>query len=130
GIEAAYVGGAGSITGLGLQDGSVLMRNGAETTLRLNAPLMLGRTLFEPYLYGGVGWDRYTVTPTTRTANVDASSHVLTTPFGVGFDTTYRGSVADVRVAYRPTFKSTLTNMPVHDNLTNWTLGAQLGYEF
>jgi hypothetical protein len=106
------------------------MRNGAETTLRLNAPLMMGRTLFEPYLFGGVGWDRYTITPTTPTANVTHSSDVITTPFGVGFDTTYRGFVADVRFAYRPTFKSTITNMPANDNLTNWTLGAQLGYEF
>jgi hypothetical protein len=130
GIEAAYLGAAGAISGLGLSGDSLLVRNGLETTLRLNAPLMVHRTLLEPYLFGGFGWDHYTVTNTPATSSVDATQDTLTTPFGAGFDVTYIGFVGDVRFAYRPTFEETLTPVHADNDLTNWTVTGQVGYEF
>ena len=43
GMEAAYVGDARSITGLGLGNDSRLISNGLEGNLRLNIPIVRGR---------------------------------------------------------------------------------------
>jgi hypothetical protein len=130
GVEGAYLGAAGSISGFGLGGNSLLVRNGLELTLRVNAPLMLGRTMLEPYLFGGFGWDHYTVTNQTVTSSIDGDDDTVTTPFGAGFAMSWFGLFADGRFAYRPTFEEHLTHMPANDDLTNWTVSLQVGYEF
>jgi hypothetical protein len=133
GVEAAYVGAAGSVSGLGLTTGNTLVRNGLEGTLRLNAPLYAGGTLLEPYVFGGVGWDHYALSHTpVVTADIASSDDTLTVPFGLGFNAVYKGFIADARFAFRPTFfDNMVTAAAVQNNdLTNWTLGFQLGYEF
>jgi hypothetical protein len=130
-VEAAYVGAAQSIRGIGLQSDARLVRNGVEGVLRLQAPIALRVALLEPYVFGGVGWNHYTLTNTPlATADVKSSDDVLTVPAGAGFSAGYRGFMADVRFTYRPTFRQTLFTGTARDGLTNWQAGAALGYEF
>ena len=57
GLEAAYVGTAGSIDTLGLDDEALLISNGVEGLARLN----LGTFAIQPYVVGGASWIRYNV---------------------------------------------------------------------
>jgi len=129
GVEAAYLGGAGSVSGLGGSSQNLLVRNGVEATLRVNAPLVYGRTLAEPYLFAGIGWDHYSVSNASPSASVGGGDDVGTAPVGVGFDLTHRGVVADLRFAFRPTFGENQSPTVKTPDLTNWTLALQLGYE-
>jgi hypothetical protein len=130
GVEGAYLGAAGPINGLGPGAQSTLVRNGVEGTLRMNAPLMSRVALVEPYIFGGVGWDHYSVSTTSVSTSLDAGDDVVTAPVGLGFDFTYRGLVADGRFCYRATFGENKNGAGTRQDLSNWTLGAQLGYEF
>jgi hypothetical protein len=130
-IEGAWTGAAGTISGFGLDRNNTLIRNGLEAALRLNAPFNAKGTLLEPYIFGGVGWDRYQLSHSPNvTADVTERDNALVTPVGVGFNASYRGFLMDIRYAFRPTFREDLlVSLPNHD-LTNWTASGQLGYEF
>jgi hypothetical protein len=132
-VEGMYNGSAQSISGLGLTNTGTLVRNGLETTLRLNVPLYAKETLLEPYAFGGVGWNVYSVTGTNTVASdVTSTNNVLAVPFGLGFAVGYRGLMLDGRFTYRPTFAGNVTNTnPNGDfDLNNWAVAAELGYEF
>ena len=62
GMEAAYIGDARSISGLGLSNDSRLISNGLSGNLRINIPVIRGASLVEPFGFVGVGWQHYTVT--------------------------------------------------------------------
>jgi hypothetical protein len=130
GMEAAYVGDARSISGLGLGSDSRLISNGVEGDLRLNIPIMRGPSLIEPFGFVGVGWSHYTVSQ-NNTAVSDFTAHddVLTVPFGGGLEFAYRGFMADARFTYKQTYYNNLTQT-IGGNLNNWGVGGQIGFEY
>lgn len=134
GFEASYVGGANGLHNLGTNNNSTLVRNGVEGSVRLNVPLYVHDTLFEPYAAGGVGWNGYRVTNyNSATASVAVSGtrdNTVSVPLALGFAVGYKGFIADTRYTVRPTYnQSTLVNEG-SSGLSNWDLGGMLGYEF
>jgi hypothetical protein len=131
GLEAAYVGAAQSITALGLESDAKLLANGVEGDVRVHAPLAYQGTLLEPYAFGGVGWQRYSIVSTPiATASLTNNDDVVTVPMGAGFAAGYRGLLADLRFTYRMVERSNLLAPSGGGSLSNWNLGAHLGYEF
>ena len=131
GFDASYVGGANAITGLGTGN-ATLIRNGFEGALRLNAPLLARDTLLEPYVLAGIGWNSYRVTSlSAANASLSASSdNTLSVPLAVGFTVGVRGFMADLRFTLRPTYDQSVFTGETSSALSNWDLGAMLGYEF
>ena len=130
GVEAAYVGDARGISGLGLSSSSRLISNGLEGNLRLNIPVVQGASLIEPFGFVGVGWSRYMITSNNAAlSDFTSRDDILTMPFGGGLDFAYRGFLADARFTYRETYFNNLTST-VGGNLNNWGVGGQIGFEF
>jgi hypothetical protein len=87
--------------------------------------------LLEPYVFGGVGWQRYSITSTpVATASLNNNDDVMTVPMGTGFAAGYRGFLADLRFTYRLVERANLLAPSGGGSLNNWNLGAHLGYEF
>jgi hypothetical protein len=132
-VELAYVGNLAPIDGQGLDPNAVLLGQGAEADLRLQAPFFTpAGALVEPFIFGGGGWMHYRVANAEFNASdVRETNDVATIPFGAGLAFGYRGFLADARFTYRQTFNEDL--FPVPDgktDLQNWSAGAMLGYEF
>ena len=133
GFEVSYVGGENMIHGLGFGvDRTRLIRNGIEAALRLNAPLYAKDTLLEPYVAGGMGWNGYRITNAVgATASASPTdTNTLAFPLSAGFAVGYKGFIADARFTLRPTYYQTTLRDEGGGALTNWDLGAMLGYEF
>ena len=130
GMEAAYVGDARSITGLGLSNDSRLISNGLSGNLRVNIPIARGASLIEPFGFVGVGWSHYTVTNNNvALSDVTSSDNVLTLPYGGGLEFAYKGFMADARFTYTQTYYNNLTET-IGGNLNNWGVGGQIGFEY
>lgn len=133
-LEGAYVGTARGLTTSGISSDATLMSHGAEAALRLNLPILVSRTLIEPFAFGGVGWARYSLTNEgTNTSSVASVDDIGTIPFGAGLAVSYRQFVADARFTYRGAFSDeTLIGLASggHASLQSWNVGVQLGYEF
>lgn len=130
GVEAAYVGSARSINALGLESNAALVGNGAEGAVRLNVPLLSGRSLVEPFGFVGLGWSRYNIVNTnTQSSAVAERDDVMTMPYGGGLAFAYRGLMADARFTYRYTYRNDLMRT-AGGRLNNWGIGAQVGYSF
>lgn len=132
-LEAAYIGAAHPLDVFGVSDNALLMAHGAESDLRLN----LSTGQFQPYLFGGVAWKRYSVSNTqVNFSNVRESDHVVEIPVGGGFAARgSRGFLFDMRFDYRPTFDEELVGSRKQpgifvENLENWNVTARLGWEF
>jgi hypothetical protein len=130
GMEAAYLGDARSITGLGLSNDSRLISNGLAGNLRINIPIARGASLIEPFGFVGVGWSHYTVTNNNvQLSDVVSSDNVLTLPYGGGLELAYKGFMADARFTYTQTYYNNLTET-IGGNLNNWGVGGQIGFEY
>lgn len=130
GMEAAYLGDARSITGLGLSNDSRLISNGLSGNLRINIPIARGASLIEPFGFVGVGWQHYTVTNNNvQLSDVISSDNVLTLPYGGGLEFAYKGFMADARFTYTQTYYNNLTET-IGGNLNNWGAGGQIGFEY
>ena len=130
GMEAAYLGDARSITGLGLSNDSRLISNGLSGNLRVNIPIARGASLIEPFGFVGVGWSHYTVTNNNvQLSDVISSENVLTLPYGGGLELAYKGFMADARFTYTQTYYNNLTET-IGGNLNNWGVGGQIGFEY
>lgn len=133
GLEAAYVGTAGSIDTLGLDDDAMLISNGVEGLARLN----LGNFEVQPYVVGGASWVRYSVVNDSfNSSDVRDSDDVLAIPFGGGVSSYLgdSGLMLDARFTYRATFDDDLIR-PTPSNsdgssLSNWMATLKLGYTF
>jgi hypothetical protein len=132
-VEAAYVGTAGSIDALGLDDNAVLISNGVEGLARLN----LGNRLVQPFIVGGASWVRYSiVNASVNTSDVRDRDDVFAVPVGAGIATYVgdSGFMADVRFMYRFAFGNDLmkSTAPGADDpsLANWNVSLRLGYAF
>ena len=130
GMEAAYLGDARSITGLGFNNDSRLISNGFTGNLRINIPVARGASLIEPFGFVGVGWSHYTVTNNNvQLSDVISSDNVLTLPYGGGLEFAYKGFMADARFTYTQTYFNNLTET-IGGNLNNWGVGGQIGFEY
>lgn len=137
GAEAAYVGSSRDIEAIGLDDSAYLVNNGVEGIGRLNVPITSEKysVLVEPYGFGGLGWQHYTLAGEDfNTSAVENDDDVMTLPLGVGVTAGYSAVHLDVRWTYRHTFFTDLlgdSSSSFSDNsLNNWNLGASLGVEF
>jgi hypothetical protein len=140
-LDLAYVGTATHIAGLPTGSTGTLIGSAAEGTLRWN---VLPRQSWTPYVFGGVGYQRYDVTGgdvTLSDSGMNSSDNLLSVPAGLGF--VWRGNnglVADVHGTYRFTWFQDLVlanGAPVNGNtssdfvkLNNWEASAAIGYEF
>jgi hypothetical protein len=129
GLEAAYVGGARSIQLLGVPTNTNLVNNGVEGVVRVNVPIVMGPSLLEPFVFGGVGWQHYSVTKTVSTADLTASDDVMTVPFGGGVMVAYRRLMLDARVTWRETYNNDLFSAE-NSKLNTWGAGGNVGVEF
>ena len=137
GVEGAYVGSSHSIQSLGVTaNNPTLISNGLEGNLRLNAPIVKGNSLFEPYAVAGVGWSQYHIsnynsnTQTLSDFN-STNDNVMTVPLGAGFAYGYKALLLDVRGTYSPTYYNNLlqgTNGT--GTLNTWGVGGQVGFVF
>lgn len=144
GLEAAYHGSAQDVEAIGLQEQSYVVSNGVEGAIRLNAPItqamfpqanLQAPVLFEPFAFGGVGWQRYTlVNEGENTSSVASDDDILTVPFGAGLAVSIAGLHLDGRVTYRHALYSGLlgsaTSSFADTSLNSWSVGGGLGFEF
>ena len=129
GLEAAYVGSARGIDALGLGGDARLVSNGAEGAVRGNLPIAVGRSLLEPFVLVGLGWQHYSLTnTTTNTSDVADRDDVMTLPVGTGFEYSYGRFLADVRFMYHRTYFNDL--MRTGGRLDNLSAGTQVGMSF
>lgn len=139
GLEAAYHGNSRDIQAIGLRDETFLVGNGLEGAVRINAPLTFEQNnldvLVEPFAFGGVGWTRYNLfNEGTNTSSVLDQDDVFVVPLGLGIAGSVEGVMLDARFTYRPAFGSDLVGSATGafetDSLSDWSLGANLGFEF
>lgn len=131
GVEAAYVGAARSIDGFGLGNDANLMSNGVEGALRANVPVMLGRSLLEPFAFVGLGWQHYSLNNagTLNLSAVNRTDDVMTLPYGAGLEFAYGMLIADARFTYRQTYLNDLMRVG-GGSLSTWGITGQVGVEF
>jgi hypothetical protein len=130
GVEAAYTGAARGIDALGLGQNARLVSNGAEGALRGNLPIRVGRSLLEPFVLVGLGWQHYNLTNTdTNTSDVASRDDIMTLPVGTGFEYSYGRFLADARIMYRQTYYNDLLRTS-GGNLNNLSVGTQVGLTF
>jgi hypothetical protein len=132
GVEAAYIGDARSISGLGLSSSSRLISNGFEGNFRINIPipLMRGVSLLEPFGFIGLGWSHYQITNNNaQLSDFISRDDIMTLPYGGGLEYIYRGFFADARFTYTQTYFNNLTQT-TGGNLNNWGVGGQIGFEY
>ena len=137
GVEGAYVGSAHGFQSLGVSaNNPTLISNGLEGNLRLNAPIIKGSSLFEPYAVAGVGWSQYHITnfnSNTQTLSDfnGTNDNVLTVPLGAGFAYGYKALLLDVRGTYSPTYyNNLLQGTNGSGTLNTWGVGGQVGFVF
>lgn len=138
-LEASYIGSAQNIDAIGLDDDAILVGNGAQAALRLNATFDLP---VQPFVFGGAAWRRYDLTNEDfNTSNVKNSDNVLELPVGVGIAGKWSGFSLDLRGEFRPTLGNDL--IPTFDvdgdedfgndnfaAMHRWGVNAMIGYEF
>ena len=137
GVEGAYVGSSHGIQSLGVTaNNPTLISNGLEGNLRLNAPIVRGNSLFEPYAVAGVGWSQYHITNynsnTQTLSDFNATNdNVMTVPLGGGFAYGYKALLLDVRGTYSPTYyNNLLQGTNGSGTLNTWGVGGQVGFVF
>jgi hypothetical protein len=126
GFEAAYVGSSLAAEG----NGSDLLSNGAEGVLRLQYPYVARSWLVEPFVFGGIGWQR--VSLREAPPGVQDRDDVGVVPFGGGITAGYGRWLLDARFTYRSRFNEdlALATGAAPANLDQWAVSAAIGYEF
>jgi hypothetical protein len=124
GGEVAYLGTAQTLDTLGLSDKAFLLSNGVEGLLRVN--FMEGT--WQPYALVGVAWRRFSVqNSSSNTSSVADNDDIAEIPMAVGVAYRYQQLIVDARADFRP---SLLNDLVPNTVLTNWQLGARVGFEF
>jgi hypothetical protein len=137
GIELGYTGSATNLRGLPAQNGT-LIGTTAEAALRWN---VLPHYMWTPYVFGGVGWQRYDVTNANVTlsdSGMNDHDNLLEFPMGAGMAYRMSGFVLDVRGTFRAAMDQNLvlknpTPSPTSSDFASmhtWEASAALGYEF
>lgn len=134
GLDVAYVGTAVSLNSLAGSSSGTLLGTTLEGAVRFNA---WPHYDWNPYVFAGVGWQRYDVSGTTFTRVVDGiadSDNSITFPLGVGLS--YRhtsGLVLDLRGTFRFNTNSGLVANSLESSdtapLHTWEASAGVGFE-
>jgi hypothetical protein len=139
-LELAYSGAYQSLSAPGLD--ANLVKNGGEAALRINLGTgsTYGGAMVNPFLFGGVGWNRYDVVNENLNLGVINKSDTSgVIPFGVGLSIGGEGFMLDTRFTYRRSFNENLiptgTRLPNGSTtstaqLDTWEATASLGFEF
>ncbi|HEY0193970.1 MAG TPA: hypothetical protein VGC42_22790 [Kofleriaceae bacterium] len=137
-LELGYIGTATNINGLPAARKGTLIGSTAEADVRWN---ILPHAPVTPYIFGGVGWQRYDVVkaqPTLADSGMNDHDNLLEFPAGLGVAYRSNGLVADIRGTFRTTTDQNLvlknaTLNPTSDDFATmhtWEAGASIGYEF
>jgi hypothetical protein len=129
GLEAAYVGGARSLSVLGTTTNANLVNNGFEGALRVNLPLTVGASLIEPFGFVGLGWQHYGTSNPFHTADITATDDVMTMPYGAGLMYSYSMFMFDARITWRETYYNNMF-AAVGAKLNTFGAGGNLGVAF
>jgi hypothetical protein len=140
-LEAAYMGSAQNISALGLDSSAMLVGNGVQGDVRINA--LSGDAPVQPFIYGGVAWRRYQLTNSDfNTSDVNDEDDVLELPVGLGVAYKVDNFMLDLRGEFRGSFYENLVPTRSTDDLevsiTNdnsaamhrWGVQANIGVEF
>jgi hypothetical protein len=123
GLEAAYIGSAQSMKGLGLDRDALLFSNGAEAMVRVN--LLPGA--WQPFVAAGAAWRHWAVRSDVNTSNVKDNDDTFEIPANLGVAYRARGFLVDLRAIYRGSFSNDLLGSA---NMSTWNAAANLGIEF
>jgi hypothetical protein len=134
GFEGAYIGSAQSIDSLGLDSDTMLVGNGAQGAVRLNATTDME---VQPFLFAGLAWRHYELTGTDiNTSDVANSDDVLEVPMGVGVAFKAGDLLLDARGEFRAVTGEDLTrslnSTDSNDSaaMHRWGVNANIGYAF
>jgi len=135
GFEGSYIGSAQSIDALGIESDAMLVSNGVQGALRLNA--VIGAPI-TPFVFGGVAWSHYDLTNTsTNTSAISGSDNLLEIPVGLGVGGSWRGFGYDLRGELRFATNEDLVpelsagrDTGGHADMHRWGINATLGYGF
>jgi hypothetical protein len=136
GLDVSYVGSSTSIDSLVGSNSGTLLGTAVEGALRWN---MAPHFPLDPYLFGGVGWQRYDITGASFTvsdAGIRDSDNLIDFPLGVGLAYREDGFVADIRGTYRFTTDNNLiVDQPLvpgsgFAKMDSWEASAAAGFEF
>lgn len=126
-LEAAYV---GTAQPMNFPEDATLLSNGLEGALRVN----LGTGMAQPFVFGGMGWQRYSVEGTGRTVASISEDDVWTVPVGGGISFINDGFLFDIRGTYQFAFDDeVLQNAGELDEeaqLNTWSATARIGVVF
>jgi hypothetical protein len=137
-LDISYLGSATNINGLPGGQSGTLIGTTVEGALRYN---ILPHAVWNPYVFGGVGWQRYDVTQThVSLSDSGMNDHDNLVEFPVGAGLSYRvgGLVADLRGTFRATTEQNLVLKTPSLSPTSgdfaamhtWEASAAVGYEF
>jgi hypothetical protein len=133
-FEAALVGAAYPMASARYGSGATLLRNGFEVGPRINVPVEDKAGLILLYGTAGLGWSNYRVVGGQMSNTLVSSDYAATLPLAAGITFGYERFLVDVRLGYRLTFQDELLTesaSPGGENrLRDYSIGAQLGYEF
>jgi hypothetical protein len=131
-FEASYLGSAQSIDEIGLDHDAVLVGNGVQGLLRLNATT---NHEVQPFVFAGVAWRHYDITNADfNLSEISGEDDVLEIPMGAGVAFKYMGLVLDARGEYRPStgedMMPSLSSTTEIARMHRWGVNANIGYEF
>lgn len=140
GIDLNYMGSATSLNGLAAGQSGTLIGTTAEGALRYNiAP----HARVTPYIFAGVGWQRYDVTRTNATltlltSGLNNSDNLLEFPLGAGVSYRHHSLILDLRGTFRYARDENLVlktpaELPTSSDyapMHTWAASAAIGYQF
>jgi hypothetical protein len=131
-FEGSYIGSAQSIDALCLDTDALLVGNGLQGALRVNATLDFP---VQPFAFGGAAWRRYDLTNAdTNLSDVAGSDDVLEFPVGIGVAGRWNALMVDVRGEYRFATENDLLPVSADGSdfagMDRWGAKATVGVEF
>jgi opacity protein-like surface antigen len=131
GLEVAYIGTAVDIDPLGAPESGTLIGTGVEGALRWN---ILPHYMFNPYLFAGVGWQRFDVRDVdfnVSDTGVQDKDNLAVYPVGGGLSFRDNGLSLDLRGTFRAATDSDLVLQTGGDtaDMHTWDVSAQIGFE-
>ncbi|NVB79960.1 MAG: outer membrane beta-barrel protein [Kofleriaceae bacterium] len=133
GLDISYLGTAASLQTLDGSENGTLIGTTVEGAIRYN---VLPHFEWNPYIFAGMGWQRYDVT-NTKFAQSDTglreSDNLVEFPMGAGLSYRDRsGLVVDLHGTFRAAGDSSLLTEQSGDNvqLHTWEASGAIGYEF
>ncbi len=136
GLDVSYVGTSTSINAQIGSNSGTLLGTAVEGALRWN---ILPHSPLNPYLFGGIGWQRYDITGATFSlsdSGIRDSDNLVDYPVGLGVSYRDAGFVADIRGTYRFTSNNQLIlAQPLvpgtgYSKMDSWEASAAAGFEF